>query len=113
QAQRAQHFLDPGRVGRATEHAAGIVYRVLDPREHVECQFLRHEADAPPHLAPVPLDVEPERLDRPAAGPEQAAYGTDQRGLAGSVGAEQREDLALADLQVDTRERRGAALVGL
>ena len=83
-----------------------------NPREHVEAEFLRDEPDAPAHFAPVTLDVEPEGLDRPAARLEQAADRADQRGLARAVRAEQRENLALADRQVDVLKRDGAALVG-
>jgi hypothetical protein len=36
--------------------------------------------------------------------PHQAADGADQRGLAGTVGAEQGEDLAGLDIQVDPVE---------
>jgi len=61
---------------------------VIDPREHVEAQLLRHQADPPAHLAPVALRVEPERLDRPAARPQQTADRADQRSLARAVGAE-------------------------
>jgi hypothetical protein len=41
----------------------------------------------------------------PEAGCDDAADDADQRGLAGAVGAEQSENLALLDLQVDTLER--------
>ena len=43
----------------------------------------------------------------------QAADDRDQRRLAGAVGAEQREDLALLDIQRDGAERRSAGLVDL
>jgi len=44
---------------------------------------------------------------------DDAADDVDQRGLAGAVRAEQREDLALLDLQVDALQRLAAAGVGL
>ena len=53
-----------------------------------------------------------ERRDRAAGGPHQPADRADQRGLARAVGPEQRENLALADRQIDTVERLRAALVG-
>jgi hypothetical protein len=47
------------------------------------------------------------------AGGDDAAYDADQRGLAGAVGAQQREDLALADLEIDVLERLQTRGVGL
>ena len=36
-----------------------------------------------------------------------------ERGLAGTVGSEQRDAFALVDVQVDTEERLGAVRVGV
>jgi hypothetical protein len=43
--------------------------------------------------------------DHRAAGVDDAADDADQRGLAGAVGAEQREDLAALDVEVDALQR--------
>ena len=49
----------------------------------------------------------------PLVGVDDAADDADQRRLAGAVGAEQREDLAAADLEVDVLESVEAGGVGL
>jgi hypothetical protein len=43
----------------------------------------------------------PSTVTLPLLAVDDAADDADQRGLAGAVGAEQREDLAAADVQVD------------
>src|SRR5258706_203685 len=45
----------------------------------------------------------------PAVGAGEARENADQRGLAGSVGPEQPEELSLRDLEVDPRERLQSA----
>jgi hypothetical protein len=47
----------------------------------------------------------PHDRDRPAVGPHQTGERRDQRGLARAVGAEQAEELALANLEIDAAER--------
>jgi hypothetical protein len=42
-----------------------------------------------------------------------AADDADQRGLAGAVGAEQGEDLALVDVEIDVLQRLEAGAIGL
>src|SRR5690606_41109954 len=48
--------------------------------------------------------------DRPAARLQDAGDGADQRGLAGAVGADERDDLAGADLEADAVERLRVAV---
>ena len=55
----------------------------------------------------------PSTVTRARAGVDDAADDADQRRLAGAVGAEQREDLAAPDLEVDVLERLEARGVGL
>jgi hypothetical protein len=57
-------------------------------------QLLRHQADGARAGAVVAHDVVAVTVTRAAAGVDDAADDADQRGLAGAVGAEQREDLA-------------------
>src|SRR5690606_24038298 len=64
-------------------------------------------------LAEIPRDVVAVDEDAARAGVDDAADHADQRGLAGAVGAEQREDLAAADLEVDPAQGMEARLVGL
>ncbi len=47
--------------------------------------------------------------DAPALRPQQAGDGGESRGLAGAVGADQSDDLALLDLQADAAQGVGAA----
>ena len=113
QRQIAQHPLDVGRVGRAPEQAAAELTRRPDALERVGGQLLRDQADLEPRLAVVAQDVvavDPHRAPRRG---DDAADDADERGLAGAVGAEQREDLALADLEVDRLQRHQPRRIGL
>ncbi len=58
------------------------------------------------------LDRQPADRDRARAGGEDAVEVQHQRGLAGAVGAEQRDPLALVDVQVDAEQRLVAVGVG-
>ena len=49
----------------------------------------------------------------PALGIDDAADDADQRGLAGAIGAQQRKDLATADVKVDAFQRLEAGAIGL
>src|SRR6185437_14958261 len=57
--------------------------------------------------------VMPVNQDRTAAEIDDAANDADQRGLAGTVRAKQREDFTLADVEVDVLERPETRGVGL
>ena len=65
--------------------------------EGVGGQLLGDEADLEPRLAVVAHDVVPVDAHRPRGGVHDAADDADERGLAGPVRAEEREDLALVD----------------
>src|SRR5204863_8502618 len=73
--------------------------------EHVGVQLLRHKPDPRARLAIVANDVESidERFARRR--PDDPADDADERGLAGAVGAEEREDFAPPDLEVDALQR--------
>ena len=81
--------------------------------ERVGRQLLRHQADLAARGAVVAHDVVAVGEHRAGAGVDDAADDADQRGLAGAVGPEQREDLAAADVEVDVLERLEARGVGL
>ncbi len=49
------------------------------------------------------------KQDAPALRPQQAGDGGESRGLAGTIGADQSDDLALLDLQADAAQGMGAA----
>ena len=55
-----------------------------------------------------PLIGSPSKVMRPGAGAEQPADGLQRGGLAGAVGADQADQLALADLERDALQRRRA-----
>ena len=104
--------LDGEPAGNAVE--ARLVH---DDREHllelVEVDFLRHQADA--GLGPVEraVDVVAEHRDRPAGLPDQRHDDADGRRLARAVRAEQREEVAFGDVEVDAAQRLHAVGVGL
>ncbi|MDT4876086.1 hypothetical protein FQZ97_1115020 [compost metagenome] len=76
-------------------------------------QFLRHQADGGACGAVVAHRVVAVGHHRAFGGVDHAADDADQRGLAGAVGAEQGQDFAAADVQVDPLEGLEAAGVGL
>ena len=101
QRQRLQHLLDVGGVGRLAEEAAAERDGVPYGLEGVGGQLLRDEADHGAHAAVVASDVAAVDRHRARRGIDDAADDGDERRLAGAVGAEQREDLAAADVEVD------------
>src|SRR6185436_815770 len=84
---------------------------LLDGEIAIERERLRDVADPLPHELPFTLDVE--SVDRRVAfgRREQAAEDADQRRLAGSVRAEESEDLALRHFERDVVERAERAEV--
>ena len=113
QRQVLQHFLDIGRKGRLAEQAAAERHRRPHRRKHIGRKLLRHEPDQRAGDAVIGDDVVPVHQDAAARRIDDAADDADQRRLAGAVGAEQRENLAVADFQVDVLERLKAGGVGL
>src|ERR1051325_12182649 len=76
-------------------------------------ELLRHQPDQLARRAVVGDDVVPRHGDAPRRRRDDAADDVDERGLARAVRAEQREDLAAADVEVDALERLEAGGVGL
>ena len=113
QGQLLEHLLDVGRIGRLAEQAAAEGDGVPHRLEGIRRQFLRHEADHRPHAAVVAPDVAAVDRHAPGRRVHDAAHDRDQRRLAGTVGPEQREDLAAADLQVDMLQCLEARGIGL
>ena len=81
--------------------------------EHVEVDFLRHDADAGLGRLELAVDVVAEHADAAGRLVHQRGDDADQRGLAGAVGTEQREEIALLDVEVDALQRLDTILVGL
>src|SRR5690606_9048188 len=84
-----------------------------DRLEDVVEQLLRDQTDLAARGAVVADDVLAADQYLAVARIDDAADDADQGGLAGAVGAEQGEDLAALDVEVDGLERRVAAGVGL
>ena len=102
QRQALEQDLDLGRVARLAEQAAAEADRRPDAFERVGGQFLRHQADAGAGVAVVGqlvLAVDQHRRRPTAVTMPQTML--IKRRLAGAVGAEQRENLAAADVEVD------------
>src|SRR3569623_110430 len=91
--------------------AAAEIHRVPHGFEHVGMQLLRHQAYLRPCGAVVMHDLVAVDPYRARGGRDDAADDADQGGLASAVGAQQREDLALADVEIDTVERPQARFV--
>ena len=108
-----EHLLDERRIVRLAEQpaaeGAGRPHRL----EGVGGQFLRHQADHGARGAVVADVVVAVHRHRAGGRIDDAADDADQRGLAGAVRPEQRENLAAPDLQVDALQRLEARGVGL
>ncbi len=83
------------------EVAGVVVERLLAGQKPVEVELLRREPHRLARLGVVLDRVMAEDLDAPAGRLRQPGGAVDQRGLAGAVGAEQPEELTVADLEVD------------
>ena len=79
----------------------------------VEIDFLRHDADAGLGGLELPIDVVAEHVGRAGALVDERGDDADERRLAGAVGSEQREEIALLDIEIDAFERLDTVLVGL
>ncbi len=101
----AQQLFDKGRIGGLAEQAATEADAVEDAGEGVRRQLLRHEADLLARGAIVAEDVMAVGEDDAACRVDDAADDADQRRLARAIWAEQGEDLAPADIEVDRLQR--------
>jgi len=81
--------------------------------EHVEVDFLRHDADTGLGRLQLAVDVVPEHAGSAGALVDERGDDADERGLARAVGAEQREEIAALDVQIDAAQRLHAVAVGL
>ena len=79
--------------------------RLAHGEERVEHELLRDDPERAPRGAIVGDDIVAEDPRRAAIGAGQPGQDRDQRRLAGAVRAEQAEELALPDDEVDARER--------
>ena len=94
--------------GKAVD--ASIEIHVFGDSEiFVQAKLLRHVSDVPANLGRVFADVHAQDVAGPFRGPQQSAQRLDDRGLAGTVGAEKAEQLALADCKAYVVDRRECA----
>ena len=75
----------------------------------IQREGLRHVAHAAPHRQVVRVDRLSEQLGMALAGRQQASEHLHGRGLATAVGAQEAEDLATVDAQIDPVNRREVA----
>ena len=113
QRQLLQHFLDVGGLGSEAEQAAAERDRRPHRFEGVGRQFLRHEPDEGARGAPIADDVVAVDFDGPGARLDYPADRADERRFARAIGAQQRENLAAADFEVDVLQRLEAGGVDL
>ena len=113
QRQVLQHLLDMGGVLRLAEQAAAEADGRPHRFEGVGVQFLRHQADQRARGAIVASMSWPSTVTLPVARIDDAADDADQRGLAGAVRPQQREDLAAPDVEIDVVQRLETGAVGL
>ena len=109
QRQAAEDVLDRLSVPGLAEQAAREGDRAPDRLERIGGQLLRDQPDPAPRVAKILLPVLAVDQHLAAARSDDPADDVDHRRLAGAVRAEQRENLALADVEVDRLERLGAA----
>ena len=113
QREIAQQPLDEGGIGGAAEQPAAERHRRCDGGENVERDLLRHEADRSRGPRDSRGPRHGRRQDPARRHRNRAADDADQRRLAGAVRAEEGEDLALLDGEVDRVEGEKARLVAL
>ncbi len=107
-----QHFVDPAfspRRRHAVDEAVEVEVLVYGEAV-VERGLLEHHAEAAPRLQRLGDDVDAADPRRAAVGLEDGAEDVEQRGLAGAVGAEQREQLVRTHREADIVERQRAAI---
>src|SRR6266436_8088162 len=100
------------RIFRLAEQAAAETDGRPHRLERVRMQFLRHEPDQPARGAVITVYVMAADGDAAFAEIGDAADDADQSGLAGAVRAEQRENLAAFDVEVDVVQRLEGGAVG-
>ncbi|CAM5473184.1 hypothetical protein SSTU70S_05805 [Stutzerimonas stutzeri] len=81
--------------------------------ELVEVELLRHHAQAALESGRIAIQVVAEHVHRAAALVHQRGKNADGGGLAGAVGAEQGEEIAFGNVQVDALEGLEAVAIGL
>ncbi|MNT03907.1 hypothetical protein D3C72_1384640 [compost metagenome] len=110
EVQVGHDFVDPVVVARQAEIARLQPQRLPNREKRIENQFLGHHAEHAARHAVVVHHIVPEHAHAARIGAVQAREDRDQRGLAGTVGTEQAEELAALDGETDTLERLQVAV---
>ena len=92
-------------AGGFAEQAAAEAYRRPHRLERVGCKFLRYKSDQPTRRAIVFYNVGPVNEHATFGRRYDAANRTDQRCLASAVGAEQRKNLTVMDVEINMLKR--------
>ena len=108
-----QHFLDEGRVRLLAEQQAAETHRRPHRLERVGVKLLRHQPDQRARRAIVLDEMMAADQHRTGGRIDDAADDVDQRGLAGAVRPEQREDFAARDVEIDALQRMKPGRIGL
>ena len=113
QRQVAEDLVDAG-IGQAHAEVSGLEAEgLLHGEERVEVDLLRHQPHGAAGEPVVAHHVAAEHFHTAFAGEGGSRHQADEGGLPGAVRAEQREDLAAMDVQVDVVERgKGAVALG-
>ena len=107
-----QQFVDAAFAPRrrhAIDEAVEIEI-LVDGQPVVEARLLEHDAETLPRLQRAGDHVDAVDAGAAAVRPEDGAQDVQQRGLAGAVGAKQREQLVRRDRKADRIERERAAV---
>ena len=113
QSEVRDDFVDPVVIAPQAEIARLDAQRLADGKERVEHELLWHDAQHPARLSIAGHDVVPHDAGSAAVGAYEAGEDADQRRLAGTIGAQQSEELALLHHEVDRIERlQGAIALG-
>ncbi len=100
-----EHLRDMRRAWAQAEQPPAERNGIPNALERVGRKLLRHEPDQRAGRAVVPVDVVPIDRNRTAARVDGSADDADERGLARTVGTEQRENLAAPDVEAHALQR--------
>jgi hypothetical protein len=112
QGKISQQAFDELGIRRSAEQAAAEGHRRPHRFKGIGAEFLRHQADHGARSAIVAHDIVAVRGHGAGACGDDAANDVDQRGFARTIGAEQRENLAALDVQIDRLQGLKAGRVG-
>src|SRR5690606_25484492 len=111
QAQVAQYLVDPVVVVAQAEIAGLYAQGLAHGKERVVDDFLGHHAQRAARLAEVSHDIVTANTGTAGGGTGQASQYRNKGGLAGAIGAQQSEELAVLDGKADAVQRPEALLL--